>query len=143
MEDVGSDYAMLEVRPDASWEEIQRAYHDLVRVWHPDRFASDRRLQERAERKLQQIMMRIAGWRRSKPPERSGQMLPPSKTHPQLKRRSGSRTQHSRQFTRRRCPCQNLSHDGQFQGVALAEVGCGRRSRTGFVLWSSRRTAVL
>jgi hypothetical protein len=55
MEDVGSDYAMLEVRPDASWEEIQRAYHDLVRVWHPDRFASDRRLQERAERKLQQI----------------------------------------------------------------------------------------
>jgi hypothetical protein len=44
MEDVGSDYATLEVRPDASWEEIQRAYHDLVRVWHPDRFASDRRL---------------------------------------------------------------------------------------------------
>src|SRR5579863_5665173 len=55
MQDVSSDYAVLEVRPDASWEEIQRAYRDLATVWRPDRFAPDRRLQERAQQKLQQI----------------------------------------------------------------------------------------
>ena len=55
MPEVSSDYAILEVRPDASWEEIQRAYLDLVKVWHPDRFGADRRLQRRAERTLQKI----------------------------------------------------------------------------------------
>ena len=55
MQDVSSDYAVLEVRPDSSWEEIQRAYMDLAIVWRPDRFAPDRRLQDRAQQKLLQI----------------------------------------------------------------------------------------
>ena len=45
----------LGVDRDASWETIRRAYKDLVRVWHPDRFQSDPQLQDRAERQIQKI----------------------------------------------------------------------------------------
>jgi hypothetical protein len=45
----------LGVDSDASWEGIQQAYKDLVRVWHPDRFQADPQLQQRAEQQLQRI----------------------------------------------------------------------------------------
>lgn len=46
---------ILHVARDASPAEIRRAYLDLVKVWHPDRFQSDARLRERAQRTLQEI----------------------------------------------------------------------------------------
>ena len=46
---------ILQVAPDASPEEIRRAYLDLVKVWHPDRFQSDARLRDKAQRRLQEI----------------------------------------------------------------------------------------
>lgn len=45
----------LGVKPSDSPEEIARAYRDLVRVWHPDRFASTPRLQQKAGEKLRLI----------------------------------------------------------------------------------------
>src|SRR5262245_26883982 len=39
----------------ATFEQVKRAYKDLVRVWHPDRFAHDPRLQQKAEEKLKEI----------------------------------------------------------------------------------------
>jgi hypothetical protein len=48
-------FRALGVEPDTSWEVIQQAYKDLVRVWHPDRFQSDPQLQDRAGRQLQTI----------------------------------------------------------------------------------------
>jgi curved DNA-binding protein CbpA len=48
-------YGILHLKPDASEAEIQQGYRDLVRVWHPDRFAADARLQKIAEEKLSQI----------------------------------------------------------------------------------------
>lgn len=48
-------YEILQVKPGASSAEIQQSYRDLVRVWHPDRFASDARLQKVAEEKLRLI----------------------------------------------------------------------------------------
>ncbi len=47
--------ATLEVSPSASAEEIERQYRDLVRVWHPDRFANDPRLRLKADEKLKEI----------------------------------------------------------------------------------------
>lgn len=37
------------------WDEVRRAYLDLVKVWHPDRFQSDPALQGRASRRLAEI----------------------------------------------------------------------------------------
>ena len=48
-------YEILHLKPGASEAAIQQAYRDLVRVWHPDRFAADARLQKIAEEKLSQI----------------------------------------------------------------------------------------
>ncbi|MCU1340088.1 MAG: chaperone protein DnaJ [Bryobacterales bacterium] len=50
-----SYYDTLQVPTSASADEIRQAFLDLVRVWHPDRFASDSRLQRIAEDKLKEI----------------------------------------------------------------------------------------
>jgi curved DNA-binding protein CbpA len=36
-------------------EDVKRSYKELVKVWHPDRFASDSKLQQRAGEKIKQI----------------------------------------------------------------------------------------
>ena len=55
MRSIQQFYEILGVQPGASPEQIQQAYHDLVKVWHPDRFGSDTRLQARAQEKLKEI----------------------------------------------------------------------------------------
>jgi hypothetical protein len=49
MESLEECLDILGLADDASWEEINTAYKDLVRVWHPDRFQTDERLRKRAE----------------------------------------------------------------------------------------------
>ena len=49
-------YRVLGVSADATEEQIRQAYHDLARVWHPDRFQSDPRLQEIAQERLREII---------------------------------------------------------------------------------------
>jgi hypothetical protein len=46
------DYQTLHLQPGASKAEIRQSYLDLVRVWHPDRFAGNLRLRGIAEEKL-------------------------------------------------------------------------------------------
>ncbi len=48
-------YRLLEVAPGASDEAVRRAWRDLTKVWHPDRFAHDAGLQQKAEEKLKAI----------------------------------------------------------------------------------------
>lgn len=55
MKTLAESYRMLEVQPDASDEEVQRAHRDLTKVWHPDRFGHDAELRRRAEEKLKAI----------------------------------------------------------------------------------------
>lgn len=52
---VNEDLKTLELEPGASADDIRKAWIDLTKVWHPDRFASDPDLQERAEEKLKGI----------------------------------------------------------------------------------------
>jgi curved DNA-binding protein CbpA len=40
-------FESLELRPDASLEEAKKAYLDLVKVWHQDRFAGNHHLQKK------------------------------------------------------------------------------------------------
>ena len=46
---------ILGVKPGASEEEVTQAYRDLAKVWHPDRFADNLRLQKKAEEKLKEV----------------------------------------------------------------------------------------
>ena len=55
MSEYESDFRVLDVEPGASHEEIRQAYLDQVKIWHPDRFSNDIRLQKKAEQKLKQI----------------------------------------------------------------------------------------
>lgn len=48
-------YQVLEIEPGVSKDDIRQAYKDLAKVWHPDRFPNDPRLQQKAEEKLKQI----------------------------------------------------------------------------------------
>jgi len=48
-------YRTLGLRPGARAEEVKQAHRDLAQVWHPDRFADNARLRDKAGRNLQRI----------------------------------------------------------------------------------------
>lgn len=48
-------YEILGLKPHASAEEVKNAYRDLAKVWHPDRFAQDPKLQQKAQERLKEI----------------------------------------------------------------------------------------
>jgi curved DNA-binding protein CbpA len=45
----------LELAPDATMDELNQAYRDMVNIWHPDRFAHNPRLEKKAEEKLKEV----------------------------------------------------------------------------------------
>ena len=51
----GAIFRVLGLPVNASLEEVREAYKDLVKVWHPDRFANHPRLSAKAEEKLKEI----------------------------------------------------------------------------------------
>lgn len=55
MSDLDRYYEMFELEPEASPERVKQAYRDLVRIWHPDRFSHDPRLQHKAQERLKEI----------------------------------------------------------------------------------------
>jgi hypothetical protein len=56
--------ATLGLGPDASWDDVNQAYKDMMRVWHPDRFQSDERLRKKAEEQSQRINHAMAELRK-------------------------------------------------------------------------------
>ena len=53
--DFSRAYEVLGVKPGISVRELKAAHRDLAKVWHPDRFLHDPRLQEKAQEKLKEI----------------------------------------------------------------------------------------
>ena len=55
MSNLAEHYKVLELEYGALPEEIKQAYKDLAMVWHPDRFSSNPRLQQKAQEKLKVV----------------------------------------------------------------------------------------
>jgi DnaJ-domain-containing protein 1 len=49
------DFNTLDLKPNASFDDVKHAYRELAKVWHPDRFGNDARLKDRANVKLGEI----------------------------------------------------------------------------------------
>ncbi len=49
------NFEILELEPSASLEQVKQAYRDLAKVWHPDRFPPDSKLQRKAQERLKEI----------------------------------------------------------------------------------------
>lgn len=45
----------LELDAHASWEDVQKSYRELLRVWHPDRFSEKDSLKEKAEERTRAL----------------------------------------------------------------------------------------
>ncbi len=55
MTSLGDLYHALGLKPGASPEEVKCAYRTRAKAWHPDRFAHDARLQQKALAKFKEI----------------------------------------------------------------------------------------
>lgn len=71
-QDAESYFEILGVKAGASAQEIKAAYKDLAKVWHPDRFAHDPPLQQKAQEKLKEINEAYAHLKSAKPGRRVG-----------------------------------------------------------------------
>jgi hypothetical protein len=85
MDDLRESYRLLELELGATPDELKRAYRDHDKVWHPDRFAGDPRLQSRAQEKLKQINLAYdqATAPRVMLPPRSSAAPPPAPRRPE------------------------------------------------------------
>jgi curved DNA-binding protein CbpA len=73
LNDLQDSYRVLELEPGATLEDAKRSYRELVKVWHPDRFANDPRLQKKAQEKLKEINLayeRICNGEKAEPRRR-------------------------------------------------------------------------
>jgi hypothetical protein len=92
MDDIDGYYAALELKSGSSLEEVKRAYRDMVKVWHPDRFSHDPRLQKRAQEKLKEINLayqRLESFLQ--------EQAPPSQPPPKSQVREAAKSQQSQQ----------------------------------------------
>jgi hypothetical protein len=48
---VNECYRLLELEPGATASDVKRAYHEMINIWHPDRFQHDKILQKKASEK--------------------------------------------------------------------------------------------
>jgi hypothetical protein len=53
--EIQSFYRALELQPGASLEQVKQARRELAKVWHPDRFPNDPKLQRKAQERLKDI----------------------------------------------------------------------------------------
>lgn len=54
-ETLESNLKALDLSKGATFDQVKAAYRELVKIWHPDRFAHDAKLQTRANAKLVEI----------------------------------------------------------------------------------------
>lgn len=68
-DEIKDSYGALELKPGASQKAVKEAYRELVKVWHPDRFSGDSKLEKRAEEKLKAINLAYERLKNHRPGE--------------------------------------------------------------------------
>ncbi len=48
-------FGILGVEPDSEWDDVNSAYHDMVRFWHPDNYNDNEKKRKKAEEKMKVI----------------------------------------------------------------------------------------
>ncbi|HKY27469.1 MAG TPA: J domain-containing protein [Pyrinomonadaceae bacterium] len=104
MMDQSKCYEILGVRPGVSPQELKTAHRDLAKVWHPDRFAHDPRLQAKAQEKLKEIN------------EAFDQLISKGKRRPVATPRSDQGAYHESRKSRR----SSRSHSSYWPGLLIA-----------------------
>ncbi len=94
MSEIEKHYKLLEVKETASIEEVKEAYRGLVKVWHPDRFGGDPKLQTKAQEKLKEINLAFETVMQ----HRSGKFNPASSPASKQPQRPKSTTDDAQQF---------------------------------------------
>ncbi|GEM_PF-271792 len=51
----GECYRILDLEPGSSLQDVKKAYRQLAKVWHPDRFSQDPKMAQKATEKLKEI----------------------------------------------------------------------------------------
>jgi len=93
--DIKRCFEILELGPDTSFDEVKQAYKDLVNIWHPDRFSTNPRLIQKAEKKLKEINQAyetLSSFLSSKPGLKK-EAETPTRTQPQAKTQAEPGTQ--------------------------------------------------
>ena len=55
MEEISQCYALLGIKHNATPEEVKKAYRNMAKVWHPDRYTNDSVLKAKAEVEIKKI----------------------------------------------------------------------------------------
>jgi hypothetical protein len=84
--ELGKAYEVLGVKPGVSMRELKAAHRDLAKVWHPDRFLHDPRLQDKAQEKLKEINEAYELIRSGKVPRSTPQASPEQNVHYRARR---------------------------------------------------------
>ena len=108
---------ILELESPGSIEDAKKAYRDLVRVWHPDRFQGNPRLKQKAEKKLREINLAFnflleyleANPARRTAPSTSTKTNSLTGTRP-AKQAAGQASQNTRANTHRANPVSSVSY---------------------------------
>ena len=55
MEGILQCYALLGIKHTATPEEVKKAYRNMAKIWHPDRYTNDSALKAKAEAEIKKI----------------------------------------------------------------------------------------
>ena len=103
--DLNKYYELLGVAPGTSGRELKDAYRDLAKVWHPDRFSHDPRLQQKAQEKLKEIneaYERLSSGRAARPKPQTPTPRPQTPTPNNPRAHASTNVAHAAAVRRRR-----------------------------------------